>query len=297
MMIGSTNGLGRRGLLAGSAALGAALTATRGQAQSSGAVSFTAWSAAVDQVKSHITAFEKASGVKVNYENFPWAQYRTSVVTRLVGNAPMDVLWVSDAWLPEFAEAGWLASIDDVPQLMRTTPRRRPTARSRWYTRQAVRPVLLRRPHELHVQHGAAAEAPASQHRRRPGTRSCSRRCKHQAAGHLRVSAAALTRDRHLADRVRQRDDLCSSAAAFTDDQGDAAVMADAARGAVSRRPLPRRDPQHKIVSPGAVETTEINGAARDRRRGRPSPSCRPIVIRALNDPSQARRRARSASR
>ena len=82
-------------------------------------INFTAWSAAVDQVKSHISAFEKATGNKVNYENFPWAQYRTSVVTRLVGNAPMDVLWVSDAWLPEFAEAGWLAPIDDVPELMK----------------------------------------------------------------------------------------------------------------------------------------------------------------------------------
>src|SRR6185503_11460533 len=87
------------------------------QAQAGGAVNFTAWSAAVDQVKSHISAFENATKLKVNYENFPWVQYRTSVVTRLVANAPMDVMWVSDAWLPEFAEAQWLASIDDVPEL------------------------------------------------------------------------------------------------------------------------------------------------------------------------------------
>ena len=31
----------------------------------------------------------------------------------------MDVLWISDAWLPEFAEAQWLANIDDIPELMK----------------------------------------------------------------------------------------------------------------------------------------------------------------------------------
>ena len=101
--------LSRRALLAGAA--GAAipgLLPNIASGQAGGTVKLTAWSAAVDQVKSHATAFEKGTGIKVAYENFPWAQYRTSVVTRLVGNADMDVLWVSDAWLPEFAEAGWL---------------------------------------------------------------------------------------------------------------------------------------------------------------------------------------------
>ena len=120
-MTGSPN-VSRRMLLGTALSAGAAsmwATPTSLQAQSGGAVNFTAWSAAVDQVKSHISAFENASKLKVNYENFPWAQYRTSVVTRLVGNAPMDVLWVSDAWLPEFAEAQWLANIDDIPELMK----------------------------------------------------------------------------------------------------------------------------------------------------------------------------------
>ncbi len=114
--------LSRRALLGTALSAGAAslVGAPRGaQAQAAGSVNFTAWSAAVDQVKTHIGAFENATKLKVNYENFPWAQYRTSVVTRLVGNAPMDVLWVSDAWLPEFAEAQWLAAIDDMPELMK----------------------------------------------------------------------------------------------------------------------------------------------------------------------------------
>ncbi len=65
---------GRRAALAGSAAAIGALAATGGRAQAR-PINFTAWSAAVDQVKSHISAFEKATGNKVNYENFPWAQY------------------------------------------------------------------------------------------------------------------------------------------------------------------------------------------------------------------------------
>src|SRR5262249_28433503 len=112
--------ISRRAIVAGAAAATLpALLPGSASGQAARQVKLTCWSAAVDQVKSHATAFEKATGVKVAYENFPWAQYRTSVVTRLVGNADLDVLWVSDAWLPEFAEAGWLAPINDEAALMK----------------------------------------------------------------------------------------------------------------------------------------------------------------------------------
>ena len=81
-------------------------------------VNFFTWSAAVDQVKSHLSAFEAKYGVKVNYNNAPWAQYRESMITKFVGGAPLDVLWVSDTWLPEWADAGWLAPVDNRPELM-----------------------------------------------------------------------------------------------------------------------------------------------------------------------------------
>src|SRR5262245_2907896 len=66
-------------------------------------ITFAAWAAAVDQVKAHITAFEKETGITVEYTNAPWAQYRESMVTKLAANAPIDVMWVSDAWLAEWA--------------------------------------------------------------------------------------------------------------------------------------------------------------------------------------------------
>ena len=98
--------------LAGSSTLGAL-----GRAFAADPVNFFAWSAGVDQVKAHVSAFEARTGIKVAYANAPWAQYRDTLVTKFVGKAPLDTLWVSDAWLPEWAEAGWLAPIDGYPQL------------------------------------------------------------------------------------------------------------------------------------------------------------------------------------
>src|SRR5437868_15537228 len=108
----------RRSLMQGASALAAtplsSAMARSALAQSGEAINYTAWSAAVDQAKSHVTAFEKATGIKVNYENFPAAQFRATLVTKFSGGEPLDVIWMNDAWTPEFAEAGWIVPIDDV---------------------------------------------------------------------------------------------------------------------------------------------------------------------------------------
>src|SRR6201747_2533582 len=41
------------------------------------------------------------------------------MVTKCGGQAPSDALWVSDGWLPEWADAGWLSPIDSYPQLLK----------------------------------------------------------------------------------------------------------------------------------------------------------------------------------
>jgi len=84
-----------------------------------GPLHFATWSAAVDLVKSHVNAFEQETGLTVNYSNSPWAQYRETMITNFVGGAPLDVLWVSDSWLPEWADAGWIAPVDDFEELMK----------------------------------------------------------------------------------------------------------------------------------------------------------------------------------
>src|SRR6201982_4337919 len=112
--------LSRRSFLKSTAAAG--LGCAAGLAGSAGVravepINYATWSAAVDTVKSHLAAFEAKTGIKVNYSNLPWAQYRETMITKFVGNAPIDTLWVSDSWLPEWADAGWLVPIDQYKKL------------------------------------------------------------------------------------------------------------------------------------------------------------------------------------
>jgi multiple sugar transport system substrate-binding protein len=114
------NALNRRSFLKTSAAgLAAATVVGRGGAAlASEPINFATWSAAVETVKSHIAAFEAKTGIKVTYTNSPYAQYRESMITKFVGGAPVDTLWVSDSWLPEWADAGWLAPVDQYKSLV-----------------------------------------------------------------------------------------------------------------------------------------------------------------------------------
>jgi len=116
--------LARREFLKVSAAAGAVgalgTTGMLNQVLAAGnTVNFMAWSAAVDLVKSHVAEFEKSMGIGVEYANAPWANYRDNIITKFVGNAPIDMMWVSDAWLPEFADAGWIAPINKFDNLMK----------------------------------------------------------------------------------------------------------------------------------------------------------------------------------
>lgn len=113
--------MGRRDFLRTSAAAGAMTLAGPRLALAQGAPELTmhTWSAAVDTVQSHLNAFIAETGIKVNYGNSPWAQYREGMVTKFVGGAPLDMMWVSDAWLPEWAEAGWIAPVDGFDSLMK----------------------------------------------------------------------------------------------------------------------------------------------------------------------------------
>jgi multiple sugar transport system substrate-binding protein len=120
----SSRRVGRRDFLrmsvaAGLAGSGLAPLGNSALAAAGDSLDFFTWSAGVDQVKSHLSAFEAKYGIKVNYNNAPWAQYRETMVTKFVGRAPLDVLWVSDTWLPEWADAGWLVPVDGYPELMK----------------------------------------------------------------------------------------------------------------------------------------------------------------------------------
>jgi multiple sugar transport system substrate-binding protein len=110
--------LSRRSFLKSSAGGLAAATALAGrQGVAAEPIHFATWSAAVDTVKSHLAAFETKTGIAVEYSNTPWAQYRETLITKFVGGAPIDTLWVSDSWLPEWVEAGWIVPIDQYKNL------------------------------------------------------------------------------------------------------------------------------------------------------------------------------------
>jgi multiple sugar transport system substrate-binding protein len=111
---GFTTGVAAGGLLAAAGGFGlprAARAATP--------IQYATWSAAVDLVGDHVRRFEEHHGLEVNYMTSAWAEYRESMVTRFIGGAPLDVCWVADNWLPEWAEAGWLAPIDEIDDLVR----------------------------------------------------------------------------------------------------------------------------------------------------------------------------------
>ncbi len=276
----------RRAALAGAGAAMGLLGGTRAGAQAR-PVNFTAWSAAVDQVKSHITAFERSSGLKVNYENFPWAQYRTSVVTRLVGNAPMDVLWVSDAWLPEFAEAGWLAAIDDVPELMKYNAEAAAYCTNSMVYKARQYGLAYYGDHMSFVyntdllQKAGIAAPPTT------WDELVQQALKIKQGGHAEYPLLlALAIDTWLIEFMSAL--VFAHGGRFTDERGDA-VMADPARGAVAAAQFLRDAIHtHKILSPGAVETTEIN-ALRAVGAGQAAFAIVPTYrLRAINDPSQS---------
>jgi len=112
----------RRRFLQLSAGAGLAATGMFGavsRAVAADPVNLYTWSAGVDTVKRQLAAFTKETGLPVNYNNLPFAQYRDAMVTKFVGQAPIDSLWVSDGWLPEWADAGWVAPLDGYPELLK----------------------------------------------------------------------------------------------------------------------------------------------------------------------------------
>jgi multiple sugar transport system substrate-binding protein len=281
--------LSRRALLGTALSAGAAsfMGARPLRAQTPAVVNFTAWSAAVDQVKSHIGAFEEATKIKVNYENFPWAQYRTSVVTRLAANAPMDVLWVSDAWLPEFAVGQRLAPIDDIPELMKYD------AEAAAYCTQSM--VYEGKQYGLTYYGDHMSFVYNTDIMQRAGIDKAPATWDEVVEASLKIKQKgiveypmliALAIDTWLIEFMSAM--VFAHGGRFIDPAG-APVMAEPGRGAVETAAWIRDAiHKHKIISPGAIETPDIN-ALKAFGAGQHAFYIVPTYrLRALNDPSQA---------
>jgi multiple sugar transport system substrate-binding protein len=123
--------LPRRHLLGAglSLALGAPALAQPADPQTVNFISWSGTEAIQEALREQIASFMAASGLRVAHQHFPWSGYRTALLSRMLGAGPADVVWLSDAWLPEFAEAGWVRPIDDVAALARFAPETRAACR------------------------------------------------------------------------------------------------------------------------------------------------------------------------
>ncbi|MEI6162060.1 MAG: extracellular solute-binding protein, partial [Roseococcus sp.] len=112
------------------ALLGTALAAPLGspalsQPSTAATVNFVGWTgteAIQAAVRDQIARFTLASGLRVAHQQFPWTNYRMSLLARLISQGPADVVWLSDAWLPEFVESNWISPIGDIAALTRFNP-------------------------------------------------------------------------------------------------------------------------------------------------------------------------------
>lgn len=256
-------------------------------AQSGPPINYTTWSAAVDLVKSHVTAFEASTKLKVNYTNSPFAQYREAMVTKFVGKAPMDVMWVSDSWLPEWAEAGWIAPIDGFPQLTKYN------ADTDDFCLQSMR--YKGKQYGLTYYSDYMAFFYDEQMLAKAGFKAPPSTWDELVQQSLKIKQAGLSEYPMMLSMARESwlieflsAMVFSNGGRFTDDAG-AAVMADPKRGAQQAMQwVVDAVNKHKIISPACVETGELAGLKAFGAGNHAFGLLSRYRIRTLNDPKQS---------
>ena len=250
-------------------------------------INFMAWSAAVDLVKSHVAEFEKATGINVNYANAPWAQYRENLITKFVGAAPLDMMWVSDSWLPEWAEAGWIKPVDGFDFLMKYNGEAEQfctdsmTYGGRQYGLTYYTDFMAFLYDEAALQKAGISAPPTSWDE---VTEQC---LKIKEAGISEYPLMlALAQESWLIEFLAAM--VYSHGGRFTDEQGDA-IMQHPDDGAVQALQwVVDAVHKHKIVAPACVETGELTGLkafASGNHAFALEPKYR---MRMLNDPEQS---------
>lgn len=278
----------RRDFLKLAAATGAAgALSLDAAAQAGQPINFYAWSAAVDLVKSHLTAFEASTGLKVNYNNAPWAQYRDTMVTKFVGKAPLDVMWVSDSWLPEWAEAGWIAPIDGFPELTKYN------ADVDAFCNDSMR--YKNKQYGLTYYTDYMAFFYDAEVLKKAGIKAPPTTWDELVQQSLKIKAAGLSEYPMMLSMARESwlieflsAMVFSNGGRFTDANG-AAVMADPKRGAQQALQwVVDAVNKHKIISPACVETGELNGLKAFGAGNHAFALLSRYRVRTLNDPKQS---------
>ena len=253
----------------------------------SGGLNFHTWSAGVDVVKSHLTAFEAKTGVKVNYSNSPWAQYRDAMVTKFVGKAPLDVMWVSDSWLPEWADAGWLAPINGYPELMKYN------ADADDFCTQSMQ--YQGKQYGLTYYSDYMAFFYDAEKLKKAGIKEPPKTWEEVVQQSIQLKKAgvceyplmlSMARESWLIEFLSAM--VYSNGGRFVDDKG-AALMQDPQKGAhKALQWIVDAVNKHKIVSPACVETGELNGLKSFTSGNHAFAMLARYRVRTLNDPKQS---------
>lgn len=83
-----------------------------GDAAEAPTLDFVTWSYGVETIADNIANLEAATGYDYEHQDYSWLEYHDTMVGRFVaGNLP-PLLYGSDHWLQEWAEAGWLEPLD-----------------------------------------------------------------------------------------------------------------------------------------------------------------------------------------
>jgi multiple sugar transport system substrate-binding protein len=248
---------------------------------------FVTWSAAVDQVRSHLAAFTKKTGIQVDYSNTPWANYRETQVTKFVAGAPIDILWVSDSWLPEWADAGWLVPVEQHKELTQYNSDvtefcvNSMTYKGHQYGITYYADNMGFFYNENMLQEAGISAPPQS------WDEVTEQALKIKKAGLSEFPVLlALARETWLIEYLSTI--VFSNGGHFTDDNG-IAVMDVPKTGCVETlRWIVDAVNKHKIVSPGCVETGEL-AALKAFSSGQNAFFLEPALrMRALNDPTQS---------
>ncbi len=68
-----------------------------------------------DRFRTTSSKFEAANpGIKVKVTDYAWPDYHDSLILRIRGNTPTDVVYGGQDWLPAWGAAGFIAPLDSV---------------------------------------------------------------------------------------------------------------------------------------------------------------------------------------
>jgi multiple sugar transport system substrate-binding protein len=76
---------------------------------------FVVWNYSLETIQDNVAQFEAANpGIKVNVTDFAWPDYQDSLILRIRGGTPTDVVYGGQDWLPAWAAAGFIVPLDTV---------------------------------------------------------------------------------------------------------------------------------------------------------------------------------------